>query len=124
MVLENIEKKQHRTVIPERSETRRKVTPATKSAYFLEAVSRLWHRKGNPHTTCSLAEWKRGRLEFREATLIGFLEEWQRRGATLKFEERSLQVFGQVLIYIHEKEPPGLGRILRMKFLELTSSWK
>lgn len=45
------------------------MTPATKSAYLLEAVSRLWHRKGNPHTACSLAEWKRGRLEFREATI-------------------------------------------------------
>ena len=57
---------QHRTVIPEGSETK-KGDFCDYISLFLRGHSRLGHRKGNPHTACSLAEWKRGRLEFREA---------------------------------------------------------
>ena len=104
----------------------RKVTSATKSAYFLEAISRLGHRKGNPHTACSLAEWKRGRLEFREAARARICRRvtdkrelhWNLKKGPFKSLAKCQST------HAWEETTQGWGRILRMKFLELTSSWK
>lgn len=85
----------------------RKVTPATKSAYFLEAVSRLWHS----HTTaCSLPEWKRGRLELREAMNARTCRRvTEKRELHWNLKKGPFKSWPSANPHIHEKKPPRAG---------------
>lgn len=86
----------------------RKVTPATKSAYFLEAVSRLWHSHTQPAVYLSGKE--EGWSSERPWTL-GLVEEWQRRGSYTEIWRKVPSSLGQVPIHTYmRRNRPGLGK--------------